>query len=57
MNEWMNCITYIPPVKPEGQAQECILRQLIVISMLGDDSLVRMWAIIPIFVEWELGVF
>ena len=35
VNEWMNCITYIPPVKPEGQAQRCILRRSMVINPLG----------------------
>ena len=44
-------ITYIPLVKPEGQAQGCILRRSMVINQLGDDSSVRMWAIIPLLVE------
>ena len=35
---WMNFITYIPPVKAEGQAQGCILRRSIVINPLGNDS-------------------
>ena len=42
MNEWMNVISYIPPVKPEGQAQVCILRRSMVINQLGNDSPVRM---------------
>ena len=49
--------TYIPPVKPEGQAQGCILRRTMLFNPLGDDSPVRMWAIIPLLVELELGVF
>ena len=40
-NEWMNFITYISPVKPEGQAQGCIL-QLSIVNPLGNDSPVRM---------------
>ena len=33
---WMNeFITYIPPMKPEGQAQGCILRRSMVINPLG----------------------
>ena len=27
IHEWMNFIIYIPPVKPEGQAQGCILQR------------------------------
>ena len=42
MNERMNCITYIPPMKPEGQAQGCILRRSMAINPLGDDSPIRM---------------
>ena len=38
----MNFITYIPPVKPEGQAQGCILRRSMVINLLDNDSPVRM---------------
>ena len=56
MNEWINFITYIPPVKPEGKARGCILRRSIVFNPLGDDSPVRMWAFIPLLVEWELGL-
>ena len=41
MNEWMNFITYIHPVKPEGQAQGFILRRSMVINPLGNDSPVR----------------
>ena len=44
-------------MKPEGQAQWYILRQSMVFNPLGDDSPVRMWAIILLLVEWELGVF
>ena len=47
----MNFTTYIPPVKPEGQAQGYILQRLKVINPLGDDSQVRMWAIVPHLVE------
>ena len=42
VNKWMNFITYIPLVKPDGQAQGCILRRSMVISPLGNDSPVRM---------------
>ena len=42
---------------PEGQAHECTLRRSMVFNPLGDDSPVRMWAIIPFLVEWELVVF
>ena len=42
MNELMNFITYIPPVKSESQAQGCILRRSMVINPLGDDSPARM---------------
>ena len=49
--ERMNFITYIPPVKTEDQAQRCILRRSMVVNPLGDDSPVRMWAIIPLLVE------
>ena len=41
-NELMNFITYIPHVKPEGQAQGCILWRSMVINPLGNDSPVRM---------------
>ena len=41
-NEWMNFITDVPPVKPEGQARACILRGSTVINPLGNDSPVRM---------------
>ena len=34
----LNFITYISPVKPEGQAQGCILRRSMVINPLGNDS-------------------
>ena len=56
MNE-LNFITYIPPVKPEGQSQKCILRWSMVFNPLGDDSSVSMWEILSLLVEWELGVF
>ena len=55
MNGWLNFITYVPPVKPQGQAQWCILRRSMVFNPLGDDSPVKMWAIFPLLVEWELG--
>ena len=35
----------------------CILLRLMVISMLGDDCLLRMREIITLLVKWELGVF
>ena len=54
---WMNFVTYIPPMKPEGQAQGCILRRSMVINPLDNDSPVRMYAIISLLAEWELGVF
>ena len=57
MNELMNFITYIPPVKPEGQAQGCILRWSMVINTLGNDNPLRMEAFIPLLVDRELGVF
>ena len=57
MNEWMNVITYIPPVKPEGQAQGCFLRRAMVINPLGNDRPVKMLAFIPLLMEWELRVF
>ena len=47
----MNFITYIPLVKLEGQARGCILRRWAVFNPLGDDSLVRMWAILLLLVE------
>ena len=50
-NERMNFISYIQLVKPDGQAQRCILRQLMVFNPLCDDSPLRMWAIIPLLVE------
>ena len=39
MNERMNLITYISPVKPEGQAHGCILRQ----SMVSIRQSIRQW--------------
>ena len=50
-NQGMNFITDIPFVKPEGQAQGCILRRSMVINPLGKESLVRMYAIILLLVE------
>ena len=44
-------------MKSEGQVQGCILRRSMVINPLDNDSQVRMLAIIPLLVEWELGVF
>ena len=44
-------------MKPEGQAQGWIIRRSMELYPLGDDSPVRMWAIIPLLVNWELGVF
>ena len=57
MNIWMNFITNIPPMKPEGQAPGCILRRSMVFNPLGDDSPIMIWAIIPLLVEWKLDVF
>ena len=37
MNEF-NFITYTNPLKPEAQAQGCILRRSMVFNPLGDDS-------------------
>ena len=51
MNELINFITYIPPLKSEGQAQGCILRRSMVFNPLGNHSPVWMWAVIPILVE------
>ena len=55
----MNFITYIPPVKSKDEAQGeiCIIGRSMVINPLGDDSPVMMVAIIPLLVEWELGIF
>ena len=39
MNEFYNLY---PLVKPEGQAQGCILRRSMAINPLGNDSSVRM---------------
>ena len=50
MNECI-FITYILPLKPEGQAQGCILRRSLVINPLGNEYPVRMQAIIPLLVE------
>ena len=44
-------ITYNPPVKPEVQAQGCILRRSMVFNLLGDDSPVRVLAIISLLME------
>ena len=53
----LDLLTYISPMKPEGQAQGSILWQSMVFNPLGNDSPARMWAIIPLLVELELGVF
>ena len=37
----LNFITYIPPVKPEGQARGYTLRRSMVINPLGNDSPVK----------------
>ena len=42
----MNSTIFIPPIKPEGQAQGCILRRSLVFRLFSADSQVRMWAII-----------
>ena len=58
--EWMNerILQLIsPPSKLKSQALRCVLRRLTVISTLGDDHLLKMRAIIPLLVKWELGVF
>ena len=47
----MHFTTYIPLMKPKGQAQRYILRQSMVFNPLGDDSPVMMLAIIPLLVE------
>ena len=39
--EWMNFITYIQAVKPEGQAQGCIPRRAMVIIPLRNNSSIR----------------
>ena len=44
-------------MKREGKAQGCILWWSIVFNTLGDDSPVRMWAIITLLMEWELCDF
>ena len=49
----MNFIIDILPVKPEGQAQGCILRRSMVFNSLGDDSTGRMRAIIPLLVAYS----
>ena len=49
MNEFYNLYT---PVKPEDQAQGCILWRSMVTIPLGVDSPVRMWAIIIIMLAY-----
>ena len=49
MNEFYNIYT---PVKPEGQAQGCILWRSMVTNPLRIDSPVRMWAIIVIMLAY-----
>ena len=49
MNEFYNLYT---PVKPEDQAQECILWRSMVTNPLGVDSPIRMWAIIIIMLAY-----
>lgn len=48
INDLINFIIYIPPVKPIGQAQRYILWRSMVFIHLGIDCLVRMRAIIPL---------
>ena len=43
MPESINFITYIPPVKPESQAQGCILQRSIEFNPLGENSPARIW--------------
>ena len=55
LNEFYNLY---PAIKPEGQAQGCILRQSMMYDgyPLGDDSPVKIWAIITLLVErtWHI---
>ena len=46
-----------PTRETEGQAQGCILLRSLEFNPLGDDSSIRMWAIRPLLVEWEVDVF
>ena len=48
MNEFL---TYIPHMKPEGQAQGFILQRSMEFNPLGDDSPVGMWGIISYLVK------
>ena len=57
MKKWMNFTTYISTVKTHGSSQGCVLRRSMVNYTLGDDCLLRMRAIIPLLLMWELGVF
>ena len=43
--------------KTQGSSPGCVLLRLMVINTLGDDCLLRIRAIIPLLVKWELGVF
>ena len=51
--KWMNFISYIPLVKPEGHAQGYILRLSMVFNPLGDDLPISMWAILPLLVAYS----
>ena len=42
-------------LKPDGQAQGCILRRSMVLNPVGDDSSARMWVIIPLLVSENLN--
>ena len=48
---------YIPPMKPEGLAQGCILQWLFILHSLSADSQVKMRAIIQHLVERKLDIF
>ena len=52
MNELgLNFITNIPLMKSEDQAKGYILRQSMVFNLAGNDSLIRMWASLPLIVN------
>ena len=40
-----------PPVKPGVKPKGCIFRWSMVFNPLGDDSQVRMWAIVSLLME------
>ena len=42
MNELINFVAYMPPLKLDGHAHECILRRSMEINPLGNDSPVSM---------------